>query len=365
VSVVGERVAMGAGAVEPVPVRDADCGEPAALSVTLRVAVKVVADAGLNVTEMLQVEEAASDVPQMLVWVKSAGLVPVIRMPVILSVALPAFERVMFCEEAVVPTLVVGKVRVDGESETMGAGVGVPVPLRATVWMEVAALSVTLSDAVRVAVESGVNVTAMAQDDREASVEPQVLAVMAKSVGLAPAIMKPLILSVALPGFESVMVCVAAVLTAWLPKLSAVGLKTASGTGAEMPAPVSVTLCGELAALSANESEALNDAAEDGVNVMETVQVADAARLEPQLLVAAKLEALAPVMEMDVMLSVAPPVFLRVMVWAGEVAPAVVAENDKAPTESDAMGVRMVESPGPVQPLRDPNTDRHTARTTL
>jgi len=213
-SVVGESVAIGAGAAVPVPVRDADCGEPAALSVTLRVALKVAADAGLNVTAMLQVEEAARVVPQLLVWVKSVGLEPAMVMLVMFSAALPVLESVRVWEDAVLATLVVGKVSVPGDKDATGAGAGVPVPLRGTVWGEVAALSVTLSDAVSVVVEGGLNVTVMAQDDREASVEPQVLAVMAKSVELAPVIEKPLMLSVALPGFESVTVWAAEVLMA-------------------------------------------------------------------------------------------------------------------------------------------------------
>lgn len=42
------RVKVGGGV--PVPVRFAVCGEPAALSATERVAVKVAADAGVKVT---------------------------------------------------------------------------------------------------------------------------------------------------------------------------------------------------------------------------------------------------------------------------------------------------------------------------
>ena len=103
-------------------------------------------------------------------------------------------------------------------------------------------------------------------------------------------------------------------MTVWLPKLRTVGLKTASGTGTEVLVPVSVTFCGESAALSTKESVALNDAAEAGANVMETVQETDTARLEPQVLVSAKSEALVPVMEMDVRVSEAVPVFLSVMV---------------------------------------------------
>ena len=93
-SVVGESVAMGAGTGVPVPVSAAVCGEPVELSATLRVALKVVAEAGVNVTEIVQVEDAARDVPQVLVSAKSEGLAPVRVMLLIFSVALPVFDSV-------------------------------------------------------------------------------------------------------------------------------------------------------------------------------------------------------------------------------------------------------------------------------
>ena len=47
---VGARVATGAGGGVPVPVSVEVCGEPVALSVSCRVAPKLLADAGVNVT---------------------------------------------------------------------------------------------------------------------------------------------------------------------------------------------------------------------------------------------------------------------------------------------------------------------------
>jgi len=43
------------------------CGEPAALSVTVSVAPRLVADAGVKVTEMVQLAPASSEAPQVLV----------------------------------------------------------------------------------------------------------------------------------------------------------------------------------------------------------------------------------------------------------------------------------------------------------
>ena len=78
----------------PVPVNVDACGEPVALSATEIVAAKLVADAGVKVTEMEHVEEAARLVPQVLVSAKSVGLAPVTVMPVMLRAALPVLESV-------------------------------------------------------------------------------------------------------------------------------------------------------------------------------------------------------------------------------------------------------------------------------
>jgi hypothetical protein len=53
-SELGVSETTGALAAIPVPERAAVCGEPAALSVTESVAVKLAADAGVKVTEMEQ-----------------------------------------------------------------------------------------------------------------------------------------------------------------------------------------------------------------------------------------------------------------------------------------------------------------------
>ena len=49
---------------------------------------------GLNVTLMVQFAPMATLVPQVLVCAKLPELVPVIEMPVIVSTALPVFDRV-------------------------------------------------------------------------------------------------------------------------------------------------------------------------------------------------------------------------------------------------------------------------------
>src|SRR5947208_6327731 len=80
--------------VTPEPVRLAVWGLPVALSVTLRVAVRVPVAVGLNVTLIVQLDAAATLVPQVLVCAKSPLWVPVTAMLVMLNAVLPPLERV-------------------------------------------------------------------------------------------------------------------------------------------------------------------------------------------------------------------------------------------------------------------------------
>ena len=87
----GDSVAPGA---MPEPVRATVCGEPLALSVTVRVAVCRPVAVGVKVTEMLQLSPAPSDAPQPLVVANSAAFVPVRLMVLMLSGAVPPLVRV-------------------------------------------------------------------------------------------------------------------------------------------------------------------------------------------------------------------------------------------------------------------------------
>jgi len=77
------------------PVMAADCGEPAALSVTAIAAVKVAAEVGVKPTVMVQLAPAASEAPQVLVWPKLLALAPVTAMLEMASAVLPGFDSVM------------------------------------------------------------------------------------------------------------------------------------------------------------------------------------------------------------------------------------------------------------------------------
>jgi hypothetical protein len=94
----------------PVPESVATCVVVAELSVTVTAAVKLVGEAGVKVTVMLQVAVAASVLPQVvppaaLAMAKSAVLAPVSAMLVMFNVALPVLESVRFCAAEVVLTV--------------------------------------------------------------------------------------------------------------------------------------------------------------------------------------------------------------------------------------------------------------------
>ena len=78
----------------PVPLRLAVCGLPLALSVTVKVPVRVPVAEGVNVTLMVHWAPAASELLQLLVCAKSPLFAPVMAMLLIESAVLPEFERV-------------------------------------------------------------------------------------------------------------------------------------------------------------------------------------------------------------------------------------------------------------------------------
>ena len=91
---MGDRTACGAGAGVPVPLSAAVCGEPEALSATEIAAVKLAAESGAKATEIMQLAEAASVAPQVVVSAKSAGFAPASEIEIPVSVAFPVLVSV-------------------------------------------------------------------------------------------------------------------------------------------------------------------------------------------------------------------------------------------------------------------------------
>ena len=116
------------------------------------------------------------------------------------------------------------------------------------------------------------NVTAIVHIAPAASDPPHVL-VSAKSLGFAPPIVIPEIVSAAFPVFDSVSICaldVTPVVT--LPKLSVPGESVAVGAAAAVPVPCSVMLDGLPVALLATLIDPVCAPVVVGVNVTVNVQ---------------------------------------------------------------------------------------------
>ena len=95
---VGAKVT--AGAVVPVPDSPTVCGLPLALSVTVIEPVREPAAVGVKVTEIVQLAPATTELPQVLVWLKS----PLAAIVVIVRVADPLLVNVTDCAALVVLT---------------------------------------------------------------------------------------------------------------------------------------------------------------------------------------------------------------------------------------------------------------------
>src|ERR1051325_9228320 len=107
-----------------------------------------------------------------------------------------------------------------------------------------------------------------------------------------------------------------------------------SGTGRRRslrycPEPVRTTACGEPAALFVMLSAAVRPPNAAGLNVTDTVQLADARRLALHVVVLMKSAVFAPVKTMPVMLSVPLPVLVSVTTWAVPAVPTVCAPKSR------------------------------------
>ena len=115
----------------PIPWSVTICGLLVALSVMVTVAFRVLMLVGLNVTLMAQLELAARDVPQLLVWEKSFRFVPVTAMLVNVTTTVEdGFVTVMTWGVLEVATSCVVNARAVGETVSVVV-VPTPVPVSA------------------------------------------------------------------------------------------------------------------------------------------------------------------------------------------------------------------------------------------
>lgn len=201
------------------------------MSVTDRFAVREPVAAGRKVTLMLQFAPAARVVPQVVVLAKSAALVPVNAMLVMLMVAFPVFDKVTARELLVVLITCAPNAREVGDSCAAGL---VPVPVSGTVCGLPLALSATETEALRAVADVGVKVTLMVQFAPAARVVPHVF-VCAKSPGLVPVIDTLVIVKVAFPVLDRVIGCAALVVfIGWFANATDVGANVTTAAPVEV-----------------------------------------------------------------------------------------------------------------------------------
>jgi len=262
------------GTPYPVPLKETLCVDPEvpfALSVNIRVALRLPVALGVKLTVMEQDDPAATDPLQLSDSLKSPALVPVIVILAIVSVPVPPLLKVKEGLLTVVPTGVLLKTSLLTDS----AAFGIPVPVPLNVALCVApdtppALSVTVKDPLSGPVDCGSKVTLIVQNEPAATDVPQ-LFVWPKFPDTEMLEM----LSAAVPPLVSVTGCaLLVVFTAWLAKFRAVGFRLACGV--PVPVPLTLTVCVEFATppeLSVMVITPLRDPEALGVNVSETVQL--------------------------------------------------------------------------------------------
>src|ERR1700682_5807814 len=161
------------GAVNPksggvvVPVSDTVCGLPVALSMMVKVPMRVPAAVGVNVTLIVQLAPATSGVAGGVIGLADAPVLvcaksPDAAMEMIVRGPVPVLVSVTVCAALVVFSVWLPKVRLVGASITAGVGIA-PVPLSPTLCDLVLTLSVSCNVAVSLPATVGLNFTLTVQ----------------------------------------------------------------------------------------------------------------------------------------------------------------------------------------------------------
>ena len=180
------------------------------------------------------------------------------------------------------------KVRLVGASPSTGAvgvaAVSLPVPERLTFCGLPLTLSEMLTEAVRLPLSKGVNVTLIVQREKAANDLPQVL-VSEKSLAFVPVTVMLVMLKAALPVlFRVTVFAVLALFMGWLPKARLVGERPTP----DVPVFKRLVAWGLPVALSVRVTAAARVPLAAGVKATLVVQLVRAATLTPQSLVCAK-----------------------------------------------------------------------------
>jgi hypothetical protein len=122
----------------------------------------------------------------------------------------------------------------------------------------------------------------------EASVVPQVVVSLNAEEVLLPPMEIKMPVRVALPVLDSVTGCTPAAFGTLAVNVSDDAVRPAMGAGTAVPVPLSVTVCGEPAALSVTVMIELSVATDFGVNAMVKLQLAPGASDVAQVVVSLK-----------------------------------------------------------------------------
>lgn len=256
---------------------------------------------------MVHLAPTATLEPQVLANSNDEAFAPVTAMLMIGKGAVPVLVRVTDCDALSVPTRRVPYERLLAERDTAGNS---PVPVSAIDCGEFAALSVMVTAADTAPVAVGAKCPWMVQLAPTATLDPQVLA-NANDEALVPVTAMLMIVNGAVPVLVRVTDFDAlSVPTNCVPYERLVAERDT--TGVDMPVPFSAIDCGELLALSVMVMVADSAPVSVGVKCPWMVQLAPAARVEPQVSANRNDEAFGPVTVMPMIGTDDAPLLVRV-----------------------------------------------------
>jgi hypothetical protein len=272
--------------------------------------------------------------------VKSAALGPVIALLSVIDAPGP-FDNVTDCDALPVPTEVLGKERLVGETDALLETAN-PVPASATVWGLLVAESVNLRVAARVPSPVGLNTTTAEQLVEAARLVPQVVAATANSAAFVPVMAMLLIVTGVLSPLASVTDFEPLLDPTAMPaKERLVGL-TAIVLGAA-PRPVRATVCGLPTSESLKFSVAVRVPMAVGPNTIFTVQLVPAASVEPQVLLkTVKSAGLAPLKVMLLMAIAVVFPFVSVATFCPPLFPSATDAHEMLAGDTDAAARQQV-----------------------
>jgi len=287
----------------PAPVKATTSGEFGVLFTSVRLPVKLLAEAGVN--PMVKTEDPPGATESGTVRPLNVKPVPASTAWVTLRFAVPAFRIVSDCV-LLTPTATFPKLTLVGTTEICA---WTPVPLSAIVAGEFVAVLVMVTLPERLAALAGANVTLNVVDFPAARVSGTVIPATLNPVPLSP-ICETVTLE--LPVFVNVTFCVVLLPVTTLPKLSDAGLAVNCSADAT-PVPASATTSGELGALLTSVTLPVKLLALAGANPTVKLEVTPGATVSGNVS-PLKLKPL-PASAACVTLRFAVPVFLIVSAW--------------------------------------------------